>query len=78
MQGNVTNATYTVNLDGNNVNNPGANIPGDVLATITDLDDEDHVLTLTAQIPNADPSSSVKFQRALILSIPSNATNTTP
>ncbi|KAJ2919920.1 hypothetical protein MD484_g445, partial [Candolleomyces efflorescens] len=77
LQGNVANATYTINLDGNSVNNTGAN-GQDVLATIIDLDDEDHMLTLTAQIPNADPpdSSTIALNRALILSIPPNATNT--
>jgi hypothetical protein len=78
LQGNVANATYTINLDGNSVNNTGANVAQDVLATIIDLADEDHVLTLTAQIPNADPpdSSTIALNRALILSIPPNATNT--
>ncbi|RXW18059.1 hypothetical protein EST38_g7791 [Candolleomyces aberdarensis] len=80
LQGNVANVTYTIDLDGANVNNTGASIPENVLATITDLDDEDHVLTLTAQIPNTGlpNSSTIAFQRAVILSVPPNANASSP
>ncbi|TEB37203.1 hypothetical protein FA13DRAFT_1705486 [Coprinellus micaceus] len=72
LQGNVTNASYTITLDGVDVSNPAADIADNVLATITDLPNAPHAVTLTAQILESDPASSIAFGRAIIASTPPN------
>ena len=72
LQGNATNASYTISLDGVDVANPAADIADNVLATITDLPNAPHAITLTAQILDSDPTSSIAFGRAIIASTPPN------
>lgn len=70
LHGNVTNASYSINLDGTDVGNPNANIAANVLATLLGLPNERHTLTLRTQIPGSDTGSSLAFGRAIVQSTP--------
>lgn len=77
LQGNVTNANFTISLDGTNLAEPAADISDNILATITGLPNAPHAVTLVAQIPESDPSSSIVFERAIIASTPPNFNSST-
>ncbi|TRM69372.1 hypothetical protein BD626DRAFT_473852 [Schizophyllum amplum] len=71
LVGNATQASYTIALDGDNIPSASrrADFANDVLVTLDNLQDTEHTLTLTADIPSADPDGSfVVFRRALITS----------
>lgn len=77
LLGNVTNANFTVSLDGTEIVDPAADIPENVLATITNLTNAPHAVTLVAQISESDPTSSIAFERAIIGSTPTNSNTST-
>ncbi|KAF5338515.1 hypothetical protein D9611_013296 [Ephemerocybe angulata] len=79
LHGNVTNASYTISLDGTNVADPAANLPQNVLATLTDLPERLHTVTLTARFPDSKPdTASVAFGRAIVASNPPNVNSSDP
>ncbi|PPQ89465.1 hypothetical protein CVT25_011991 [Psilocybe cyanescens] len=74
LQGNVTQASYSVIIDGRSVSmDPDAQAGGSILVNIEGLEDATHNITLTAQIPpgqNPPNSSMLVFDKAVITSSP--------
>lgn len=77
LQGNATNASYSLLLDGAAVKPEVFDTSNSILATIQGLPDAEHTISLTTQIPgNQDSlnSSIVVFDRAIIISTITNDT----
>lgn len=77
LQGNATNASYSLILDGAAIEPEVVDFSNSILATIQGLPDAEHTISLTTQIPsNQDPpnSSIVVFDRAIIISTITNDT----
>jgi hypothetical protein len=77
LQGNATNASYSLLLDGAAIEPEVFDPSNSILATIQGLKDAEHTISLTTQIPgNQDPpnSSIVVFDRAIIISTITNDT----
>ncbi|EDR11612.1 uncharacterized protein LACBIDRAFT_324293 [Laccaria bicolor S238N-H82] len=77
LQGNATNASYSLLLDGAAIKPDVVDYSNSILATIQGLPDVEHTISLTTQIPSSqDPpnSSIVVFDRAIIISTITNDT----
>lgn len=78
LQGNATNASYSLLLDGAAIKPEVVDPSNSILATIQGLPDAEHTISLTTQIPgNQNPpnSSIVVFDRAIIISTITNDTS---
>lgn len=80
LQGNTTDADYTVELDGETLEITRADLARNVLATIQDLPNALHTISITARIPQdqTPQSSMVRFDQAIVASKPPNITATAP
>ncbi|KAJ6528405.1 hypothetical protein B0H19DRAFT_1083352 [Mycena capillaripes] len=71
--GNVTQAAYTITIDGKPTDTSSANLRNDTLILVENLEDGDHNLTLVVQMDTV-PDGLFQFDRAVISALPSPPT----